>query len=161
MREADMAIRMKEPSQSDLIRRRLLNIRMRLYATRQYLSQAGRPLTVPDLSRHRIICQDPTVPQVTAGKLLVQQLLETSPRSLLMLNNYFGVLQSVLNNVGIGVLPDYLTVDFPQLVRVFDDVESADVPVFLAFPEELRSSRRIIVFRDFVVDEIQAYRRSL
>ncbi len=161
MREADMAIRMKEPSQSDLIRRRLLNIRMRLYATRQYLSQAGRPLTVPDLSRHRIICQDPTVPQVTAGKLLVQQLLETSPRSLLMVNNYFGVLQAVLNNVGIGVLPDYLTVDFPQLVRVFDDVESADVPVFLAFPEELRSSRRIIVFRDFVVDEIQAYRRSL
>ena len=33
MREADVAIRMKEPSQADLIRKRLMNIRMRLYAT--------------------------------------------------------------------------------------------------------------------------------
>ncbi|MFV0293751.1 MAG: LysR family transcriptional regulator [Paracoccus sp. (in: a-proteobacteria)] len=160
MREADVAIRMKEPSQSDLIRRRLLNIRMRLYATRNYLSEAGRPLTVPDLARHRVIGQDPSVAQVSAGKLLVQQLLEQHPRSLLMVNNYFGVLQAVLNNVGIGVLPDYLMADFPELVRVFDDVESAEVPVFLAFPEELRGSRRVIAFRDFVVDEIQAYRKA-
>ena len=160
MREADVAIRMKEPSQSDLIRRRLLNIRMRLYATRSYLTDAGRPMSMPDLARHRLICQDPAVPQVAAGKLLVQQLLEQSPRSLLMVNNYFGVLQAVLSDVGIGVLPDYLTADFPELVRVFDDVESGEVPVFLAFPEELRSSRRVIAFRDFVVDEIQAYRKS-
>ncbi|MEO1959528.1 MAG: LysR family transcriptional regulator, partial [Paracoccus sp. (in: a-proteobacteria)] len=41
MREADLAIRMKEPSQSDLIRRRLLNIRMRLYATQECLDHAG------------------------------------------------------------------------------------------------------------------------
>ncbi|WBU52008.1 LysR family transcriptional regulator [Paracoccus sp. SCSIO 75233] len=160
MREADVAIRMKEPSQSDLIRRRLLNIRMRLYATRSYLAQAGRPVSVPDLGRHRIICQDPGMPQVAAGKLLVQQLLEQHPRSLLMVNNYFGVLQAVLNDVGIGVLPDYLTADFPELGRVFDDVESGEVPVFLAFPEELRGSRRVTAFRDFVVDEIQSYRKA-
>ena len=160
MREADVAIRMKEPSQSDLIRRRLLNIRMRLYATRSYLTDTGRPMSMPDLARHRLICQDPAVPQVAAGKLLVQQLLEQNPRSLLMVNNYFGVLQAVISDVGIGVLPDYLTADFPELVRVFDDVESGEVPVFLAFPEELRSSRRVIAFRDFVVDEIQAYRKS-
>lgn len=113
MREADVAIRMKEPSQSDLIRRRL-NIRMRLYATRSYLTDAGRPMSLPDLSRHRVICQDPAMPQASAGKLLVQQLLEQNPRSFTV-NNYFGVLQAVLNNVGIGVLPDYLTADFPNL----------------------------------------------
>ena len=32
----------------------------------------------------------------------------------LTVNNYFGVLQAVLSNLGIGVLPDYLTEDFPQ-----------------------------------------------
>jgi DNA-binding transcriptional LysR family regulator len=45
MREADVAIRMKEPSQADLIRKRLMNIRMRLYATPEYLEQRGTPLT--------------------------------------------------------------------------------------------------------------------
>jgi hypothetical protein len=31
--------------------------------------------------------------------------------------------------------------------------------VFLAFPEELRQSRRIAAFRDFVTEEIIAYRK--
>ena len=43
MREADVAIRMKEPSQADLIRKRLMNIKMRLYATPAYLAERGTP----------------------------------------------------------------------------------------------------------------------
>lgn len=159
MREADVAIRMKEPSQSDLIRRRLLNIRMRLYATEAYLADAGSPQTVQDLGAHRVICQNPSVPQVASGASLSQALLAHNPRSTLMVNNYFGVLQAVLANIGIGILPDYLTADFPGLVRVFPDLESGDVPVFLAFPEELRTSRRVSAFRDFVLEEIQSHRR--
>jgi DNA-binding transcriptional LysR family regulator len=81
-------------------------------------------------------------------------------RSTFTVNNYFGVLQAVLANLGIGVLPDYLTEDFPQLVRILPDMESAEVPVFLAYPEELRHSMRIAAFRDFVMEEIIAYRRN-
>jgi DNA-binding transcriptional LysR family regulator len=76
-------------------------------------------------------------------------------------NNYFGVLQGVLHDLGIGVLPDYLTEDFPDLVRVLPDVESAEVPVFLAYPEELRQSKRIEAFRDFVTEEVIAYRKQV
>ena len=159
MREADVAIRMKEPSQQDLIRRRLLNIRMRLYATPEYLASAGTPQTLDDLSTHRLICQSPETPQVSPGAVLVQMLLTKNLNSMLMVNNYFGVLQGVLNHVGIGVLPDYLTADFPNLTRVFPDIESHEVPVFLAFPEELRTSRRVSAFRDFVLEEIQSIRK--
>nr|WP_111298893.1 LysR family transcriptional regulator [Paracoccus saliphilus] len=159
MREADVAIRMKEPSQSDLIRRRLLNIRMRLYASPGYLAARGEPGALTDLSKHRLICQKPDLPQVAAGARLVQELMSQSVGSTLTVNNYFGVLQAVLANLGIGVLPDYLTADHPNLVRVFPDVESGEVPVFLAYPEELRQTRRVAVFRDFVLEEIQAYRR--
>ncbi len=49
MREADVAIRMKEPSQADLIRRRLMNIRMRLYASPEYLAQRGTPEKLEDI----------------------------------------------------------------------------------------------------------------
>jgi len=75
-------------------------------------------------------------------------------------NNYFGVLQGVLANVGVGVLPDYLAVDHQGLVRVLPEIESGEVPVFLAYPEELRQTRRVAAFRDFVLEEIQAYRRQ-
>ncbi|WCR12382.1 LysR family transcriptional regulator [Paracoccus stylophorae] len=160
MREADVAIRMKEPSQSDLIRRRLLNIRMRLYATQAYLDKAGIPSSMDDLSRHRLVCQKADQPQVAAGARLIQEIMAQNICSTLTVNNYFGVLQGVLANVGIGVLPDYLIVDHQGLVRVLPEIESGEVPVFLAYPEELRQTRRVAAFRDFVLEEIQSYRRQ-
>ncbi|ADE84315.1 LysR family transcriptional regulator [Rhodobacter capsulatus] len=160
MREADVAIRMKEPAQADLIRKRLINIRMRLYATPEYIARAGRPERIEDMAKHRLICQNPATPQVQAGAQLTQSVMAHGVPSTLMVNNYFGVLQGVLNHIGVGVLPDYLTADFPYLERVLPAVESVEVPVFLAYPEELRSSRRVNAFRDFVQEEILAYRRA-
>ncbi|OYX41807.1 MAG: LysR family transcriptional regulator [Rhodobacterales bacterium 32-67-9] len=159
MREADVAIRMKEPSQADLIRRRLMSVRMRLYATPEYLATEGTPSGLEDIAEHRLISQNPATAQVAAGATLVQSLLAQDIRSTLTVNNYYGVLQAVLYNLGIGVLPDYLTEDFPNLVRVLPEVESSEVPVFLAYPEELRHSKRISAFRDFVMEEIIAYRK--
>ena len=161
MREADVAIHMKEPSQADLIRKKLMTVRMCLYASRDYLDREGTPDDVGDLKDHRLICQSPSSDQVAAGASLVQYLMTHEIRSLLTVNNYFGVLQGVIHNLGIGVLPDYVTEDFPDLVRVLPDVESAEVPVFLAYPEELRQSKRIAAFRDFVQDEIIQHRKQL
>ena len=159
MREADVAIRMKEPSQADLIRKRLMNIRMRLFATPEYLAAHGTPQSMPEFNTHRLVCQHASTPQVAAGAALVAELMANDIPSVLHVNNYFGVLQGVLNHVGIGLLPDYVVEDFPHLVRVLPDVESGEVPVFLAYPEELRHSKRVAAFRDFVVEEIFAFRK--
>jgi DNA-binding transcriptional LysR family regulator len=159
MREADVAIRLKEPSQADLVRKRLMTVRMCLYASSTYLKNHGTPDQLEDFSNHRMICQNTNTDQVGAGLQLVQQLMMYDVKSLLTINNYFGVLQGVVNHLGIGVLPDYLTQDFPDLVRVLPDIESAEVPVFLAYPEELRQSKRVAAFKDFVQDEIITYRK--
>ncbi|MEO1639160.1 MAG: LysR family transcriptional regulator [Pseudomonadota bacterium] len=161
MREADIAIRMKEPSQADLIRKRLMSVRMRLYASPSYLEKHGTPETLADMGKHRLICQSLNSIQVAAGATLVQHLLTQDIPNVFTVNNYFGVLQGIVNNIGIGVLPDYLTEDFPDLIRVLPDLESGEVPVFLAYPEELRQSKRIAAFRDFVQEEIFAHRRKI
>lgn len=161
MREADVAIRMKEPSQADLIRKKLMAVKMCLFASSQYLKENGTPTELVDLKDHRLICQNLDSAQVGASVSLVQELLTYEVNSMLTVNNYFGVLQGVLHNLGIGVLPDYLANDFPELVRVLPQVESADIPVFLAYPEELRHSQRISAFRDFVQEEILLYRKQL
>ncbi|MDA7424138.1 LysR family transcriptional regulator [Thalassococcus lentus] len=161
MREADVAIRMKEPSQADLVRKKLMSIKMRLYATPQYLAEHGEPQDLHALANHRLICQNPRSAQVSAGLNLVQELLTYDIEATLTVNNYYGVLQAVLSNLGIGVLPDYIIEDFPSVVPVLPDVGSVEVPVFLAYPEELRQSKRIAAFRDFVQDEIISHRRSL
>ncbi|MFQ1700948.1 LysR family transcriptional regulator [Loktanella agnita] len=161
MREADVAIRMKEPSQADLIRKRLMSVRMRLYASREYLAQHGEIHEIEQISNHRLICQSPNSIQVAAGATLIQHLLSYDITNMFTVNNYFGVLQGVVNHLGVGVLPDYLTEDTPDLVRVLPDLQSGEVPVFLAYPEELRQSKRIAVFRDFVQEEIFNHRRKI
>lgn len=160
MREADVAIRMKEPSQADLIRKKLMTVRMALFATDPYLSVAGTPERLEHLSDHRLICQRPDSVQVAAGHTLVQELLTYDVRSLLTVNNYFGVLQAVVNDLGLGVLPDYVALEYPGLQPVLPDNQSAEVPVFLAYPEELRQSKRVSAFRDFVQEEIKTYRQQ-
>ena len=160
MREADVAIRMKEPSQADLVRKRLMNIRMRLYASPDYIAENGTPERIEDISAHRLICQNPRSAQVASGLALVQRLMTYNVNSMLTVNNYFGVLQSVIHGLGIGVLPDYSTQDSDRVVRVLPDVESVEVPVYLAYPEELRQSKRIAAFRDFVEAEILTTRRK-
>ncbi len=159
MREADVAIRMKEPSQADLIRKRLMDVHMRLYASRGYLESHGTPESYEDLTQHKIICQSTSAHQVSAGAALVKELIAHGVNSSLTVNNYFGVLQATLNGLGIGVLPDYIIEDFPELQRVLPVAESKDIPVYLAYPEELRSSQRIAAFRDFVTEEIIAQRK--
>ncbi|MFZ7089796.1 LysR family transcriptional regulator [Primorskyibacter sp. 2E233] len=160
MREADVAIRMKEPSQADLVRKRLMTVKMRLYASPEYLEAHGTPHSMEEISTHRLISQNIKSAQVSAGMQLVQELMTYDIQATLTVNNYFGVLQAVLSNLGIGVLPDYIIEDFPHVVRVLPDVESTEVPVFLAYPEELRQSKRVAAFRDFVQEEIIAHRRS-
>ena len=160
MREADVAIRMKEPSQADLVSKRLMNIRMRLYASPEYIAKHGLPERIEDISKHRLICQNPRSAQVASGLALVQRLMTYNVSSMLTVNNYFGVLQSVIHGLGIGMLPDYSAQDLRSVIRVLPDVESVEVPVYLAYPEELRQSKRIAAFRDFVEAEILATRRK-
>ena len=113
MREADIAIRMKEPSQADLIRRRLMDVNIRLYASPEYLAKHGMPQTPAELAKHRLICQSPTAPQVSAGAGWMAPYLAANETSLLTVNNYFGILQAVRSGLGVGALPDYLTADSP------------------------------------------------
>ncbi|SMX28027.1 HTH-type transcriptional regulator GltR [Pelagimonas phthalicica] len=160
MREADVAIRMKEPSQADLIRKRLMAIRMRLYASPRYLDKHGVPDSIEDMQHHRLICQNVQSAQVSAGLQLNQQLLSIV-KTTLTVNNYFGVLQAVQSDLGIGVLPNYIIDGNPHITRVLPEVESVEVPVFLAYPEELRQSKRVSAFRDFVQEQILEHRRSL
>ena len=160
MREADVAIRMKEPSQEDLIRKRLMFVKVGLYATPDYLQQNGNPASIEDMKNHRLICQNPRSPQVAAGLNLVQRLMTYKIGSTLTVNNYFGVLQAVSNHLGIGVLPDYVNEAFDGVIKVLSNVESAAVPVYLAYPEELRHSKRVEAFREFVQCEIIEDRRK-
>ena len=153
MREADIAIRMKEPSQADLIRRKLMSTSMRLFASESYLSSTNVPQQMEDLVHHRIICQGGSRPPDSVTQKFVDQLFSMDFQSYLTINNYYGVLQATRNDLGIGILPDYLESHFPDLVRILPEFQSNQIDVYLAYPIELRDSVRIQTFRNFILKE--------
>ena len=151
MREADIAIRMKEPSQADLVRRKFMSSRLQLFASQEYIDQFGMPECPDDLIQSRLISQHFTVHESSAGAVFLKRFLKSANVTQMTINNYYGVLQCVRNNIGIGVLPDYLHEHYPDMLRILPNLESDEIPIYLAYPSELRDSRKIAVFKDFII----------
>ena len=55
MREADVAIRTRKPTQPDLIQRKLFAMGFHAYCSPEYIKRFGTPRTLDDLDSHRII----------------------------------------------------------------------------------------------------------
>src|ERR687885_2898998 len=55
MREADVAIRLRQPVQADLVQRRLFTVHFHVYAAPDYLKRHGHPRTLADVDGHRIV----------------------------------------------------------------------------------------------------------
>ena len=72
-------------------------------------------------------------------------------------NNYYGVLQAARNDLGVAAIPDYMAQDLGGLVHVLPELESPHYTIFLVYAEELRGSRRIALFREFMIDEVQRF----
>lgn len=159
MREADVAIRMASPQQADVIRRPLMQVAVKLYASRAYLERAGTPERLEDLAEHRVITFTPTAPQPTEAARWLQETIAPHRERHLMINSYFGVLKAALNDLGVAALPDYITRDYPELVNVLPEVQSPSFSVYIVYPVELRRSQRVLAFRDFMVEEVEAFKR--
>ena len=160
MREADVAIRMSSPRQADLVRRKLMQVTMRLYASHDYIAREGAPASVDELSRHRLISYSPDAPQPHEASDWLKIKIGARTESRLLINSYFGVLKAALNGLGIAALPDYITRDYPDLASVLPEEHSPPIPVFFTYPEELRRSQRVLAFRDFLMEEIAGPRRA-
>src|ERR1700752_594718 len=55
MREADVAIRLRQPTQPDLIQRKLFSVHFHVYASPEYIKRFGTPRTFDDLDNHRVL----------------------------------------------------------------------------------------------------------
>jgi len=156
MREADLAIRMAPPSQPDLIRRRLLSMQYHVYAAPSYLEEYGVPKTVQDLKNHRIVAYGERPNRYTANLnwLLEASMDADANPSVLRVNSAYGIFRAVQSGLCLGGLPDYFAITSPDLVRILIDLPGPQYDIFFVYPEELRHSKRIGVFRDFLINEI-------
>src|SRR6202046_964409 len=161
MREADVAIRMTPPRQPDLVQRHLLTVRSHAFASPEYLKKHGVPTRPEDLDEHRLIVygDDARPPAVTINWLLEPGAKPGAERRpILKVNNVNGIYRAVQSGLGIGSIPNYMRQETSELVRVLPELSGPTVEAYFVYPEELRPSKRIAVFRDFLIRKVAGAR---
>ncbi|MFZ4763156.1 MAG: LysR family transcriptional regulator [Alphaproteobacteria bacterium] len=159
MREADAAIRFIQPRQPELICRHLCTMRLRVYASNSYLQEHPQPLNITDLSSHYLVCYPPqsVLPFNSANWLYEQvekqNLLQTG--RMVMINNIHAIAKAVESGMGLALLPEFMAAQLRNISPVLADVATPAVDVNFVYSEELRHSKRISVFRDFLISKLQ------
>ena len=162
MRAADVAIWTSEPQQSDLIRRPLFtdeDARLRVLAVHpppRRAADAGRISTTTPSS--------PTAARRRAHLRAIRW-LETAgldgkePRKpAFAANSVIAMKYAIRAGIGIGLIPDYLTGEETDLVPVLQDVELPTISVYFVYPEELKTAKKVQVFRDFLVAKARQWK---
>jgi DNA-binding transcriptional LysR family regulator len=161
MREADVAIRLRQPTQPDLIQRKLFSVHFHAYASPEYLKRFGTPRTHDELDKHRILLLGGTnVPAFLQNRhwlIDVGRDGKGSRTPILVINNVLGVMRACQRGIGIAMLPDYLVEENGSLVQLFADEGEISLDAYFVYPEELKSVARIQVFRDFLVSKAQRW----
>lgn len=153
MREADVAIRMHPPKQPDLVQRHLMTMHWHVCASPEYLKKFGVPQRPEDLDEHKLVLFGQHHPPVEEVNWLADagRRPGNPRRALLEVNSVQAVLLAIRSGLGIGAIPDYAMAENPDLVRVLTDLKGPKVEVYFVYPEELRNSKRVAVFRDFLL----------
>jgi DNA-binding transcriptional LysR family regulator len=160
MREADVAVRLRQPTQPDLIQRRLFTVHFHAYASPAYIKRFGEPMNLDDLDKHRILSFGGSFPSY----LLAVHWLGTAgrdpkdPRTVhLVVNNITALKAAAESGAGVAVLPDYLVESDSPLTRVLRDAEMPSLDSYLVYPEEMKSVARVQAFRDFLIQKAQRW----
>ncbi|MHA2937528.1 LysR family transcriptional regulator [Vibrio sp. RC27] len=146
-RDADVAIRMFEPTQLDLVCRRICNISLGFYASADYLERNGTPNTADTLFQHRIIGYDRD-PQFEKGAQVMgwsvsneQFSIRTDfmPMHLELARHHGGIIAShkrLCSEAGLQAI----TFDF----------ELPELPVYLVCHRDVQHNKKIRVLMDFL-----------
>ena len=157
MREADVAIRMAPPRQPELIQRHLMTVHMHVYAAPTYIKKYGLPKSADELDSHKVIVYGeesrPPVPD-TNWLLRLGIKGEDRRRPSLTVNNVYAIQRAAEAGLGLAALPEFMVLGSSNLVRVLPEVEGPRIDAYFVYPEELRNSKRIQVFRDFLLRKV-------
>ena len=152
--DADVALRLTEPTQMDLIRFPLYEFQFKIYSSPEYIEKYGIPKDVSELSTHKIVAfghdVEPSIPDVNC---IIDLLPKKKKVKILYISNMYGVMRAIGGGAGIGALPEYMKISSNNLVPILPDAKTPKAVIYFTYPSELKGSKKIAALRDFLVRE--------
>ena len=154
-RSADVAVRVKKPTQANLIFKKFVNFHNHIYGSSDYLQLRGIPRNINDLDKHDLICFGAGLPSPISNiDWILKVGKETGKRKpKFRINSIYGMSLAIENGAGLASLPDYMAADKPHLVRVIPNLEGPSYQTYFVYSDAFKNDRRLQVFRDFLYNE--------
>ena len=154
-RSADVAVRVKKPTQGNLIFKKFVNFHNHIYASTDYLQENSIPRNASDLDKHSLICFGSGLPSPISNIDWILKVGKDSGKRKpkFRVNSIYGMSLAIENGAGLASLPDYMVADKPHLVRVLANLEGPSYQTYFVYSEAFKNDRRLEVFRDFLFSE--------
>lgn len=127
---ADLDVGVTRPSSPRLQVRRLVDYELALFAAPSYLAARGEPSSLADLAQHSPVYYVESMLQVTDLDLIDR--LFPRRAEVLGATSVLAQFEMTRRGAGIGLLPVFLAVDAPELVRVLPRSTSAVLTFWLS-----------------------------
>jgi len=157
--QADIAVRMVEPTQGALLSRRIGGIPLGMFAHRRYLERHGTPESVDDLHAHRLIGFDRQFAYIR--DMLKQNPELAENRFHFRSDSNVAQLAMIRSAGGIGMCQVGLAARDPDLVRLFADRIEPQLMTWLVMHESLKAAPRCRVAFDALAEGLIAYRAAI
>lgn len=157
MREADAAIRLRRPKQSDLVQRQLAKIDFHICAAKRYLSRYGCPQTIEELKDHTVFAfpENAITPfDQVDWHIKEAGLSKKKDSNLILMNSIYAMHRAVESGAGIASLPDFLIEENDDIDSILPNYQFNGLEMYFVYAEEHRHSERLIKFRDFLLESI-------
>ncbi|RIX79828.1 LysR family transcriptional regulator [Acidovorax cavernicola] len=153
-READIAIRMSQPTTASVVARRIGTFALGAFAHSDYLRRRGMPRQTSDLLRHDVLGYDSidTIIRMSAQLGTPLQREDFCFRT----DDMGAYWEALRQGMGIGFVSESLAHSDTGVVRVLPQLKIQSLPVWLAVHREIRTDRRIRAVYDFLVRNIPA-----
>ena len=146
--DADVAVRLFRPEESDLVVKYLGEMKMGLFASEKYKAAHGLPNKLSDLKQHKVITYDDQLSILSEN----QWLLEHSDKSkrILSSDSTINRLKATIAGVGISMQPLIMQKSNPELCQLFAKASIPSHKVWLVYHKDLRYMMRIRAVVDFI-----------
>lgn len=146
IQDMDCVLRFGPTNRLDLIQKVLFKARYILCTTQRYIDKHGVPKNLADLSNHQLIVYTDLL--LTLGCPANEKRIPA-----FRINSVQGLLNAILNGVGIAALPSYVAYSHPEIVRILEHEHIPGPDCYFCYPTELRKSKKITVFREFLIEK--------
>ena len=161
-RQADIGIFMRRPKQLNYIQKKLIDINYHIYGSPKYLEKNGYPKSVNDLNNHKFIsfgrgAPSPVFNPDWALKLGLKDGAKKR-KTVMKVNSVYGLLLAVQSGVGLAALPDYITINQPNIVKILPKIEGHITEAHFVYPQSLKNVARVQAFRNFLYSKISEWK---